>query len=96
MKKKIMPGADGKYASNDLIDSSHAEELNSLASKSNSDFDKTYIDDQVSGHNDAVSLMENYVKNGDNADLKAFAGDTLPTIKTHLADAQKIQASIEK
>ena len=95
LESKMKPGGDGKYAGNDLIDSDHANELNSLDSKSNDDFNKTYIDDQVKGHEDAVSLLEDYAKNGDNAKLKAFAHKILPTVKTHLAKARGLQKAIE-
>jgi putative membrane protein len=93
---KMTPGTDGKYQSNDLLSSSQAADLNSLASKSNDDFNKTYLDDQVQGHKDAVSLMEDYAKNGDNAKLKEFASDTLPTIKEHLTKAQSLDAQLDK
>ncbi|HWD27980.1 MAG TPA: DUF4142 domain-containing protein [Rhizomicrobium sp.] len=93
LKSKMKPGRDGKYASNDLL-GSNADELNSLDSKSNDDFNKTYINDQVKGHEDAVSLLEDYAKNGDNAKLKAFANDILPTVREHLAKAKQIQAAI--
>ncbi len=95
LETKMKPGADGKWAANDLLDSDHANELNSLDSKSNGDFDKTYIDDQVKGHKDAVALMEDYSKNGDNPKLKAFAAKVLPTIREHLAKAQALQSRLE-
>jgi uncharacterized protein DUF4142 len=44
---------------------------------------------QVSAHKDAVSLFERYAKDGDSADLKDWAGKTLPTLKPHLATAQE-------
>jgi putative membrane protein len=93
LKTKMKPGHDGKYVDNDLL-GSNAAELNSLDSKSNADFNKTYIDDQVKGHEDAVSLLEDYAKNGDNAKLKSFAHDILPTVKEHLAKAKEIQKAI--
>jgi putative membrane protein len=95
LKAKMKPGHDGKFAANDLLDSDHANELNSLDSKSNDDFNKTYIDDQVKGHEDMVSLLEDYGKNGDNAKLRAFANKILPTVKLHLAKAQGLQKAIE-
>jgi putative membrane protein len=95
LEAKMKAGADGKYAANDLIDSSHADELNSLNSKSSTDFDKTYIDDQVKGHEDAVSLLEDYAKSGDNKKLKKFAASTLPTVKMHLDKARRLQKTIE-
>jgi putative membrane protein len=94
LESKMKPGAAGKYVANDLIDSDNANELNSLNSKSNDDFNKTYIKDQVDGHKRMVSLLEDYAKNGDNAKLKAFAQDILPTVRKHLKAAQDIQHSI--
>ncbi|HVP85097.1 MAG TPA: DUF4142 domain-containing protein [Rhizomicrobium sp.] len=96
LEKQMEPGKDGKFANNDLFSMSQANELNSLNSKSNADFDKTYMDDQVSAHKDAVSMLEGYAKNGDNAKLKAFAAEVLPTVKNHLEVAQKIDADLDK
>jgi putative membrane protein len=95
LEAKMKPGADGKYAGNDLIDTDHANELNSLDSKSNDDFNKTYIDDQVKGHEDAVALLTDYARNGDNPKLKAFAHAILPTVKRHLAKARALQKTLE-
>jgi putative membrane protein len=96
LTSKMSPGRDGQYVGNDLIDTDHANELNSLDSKSNDDFNRTYIDDQVKGHEAAVSLLEDYAKNGDNAKLKAFATSILPTVKAHLAKAQGLQRVLER
>jgi putative membrane protein len=95
LEAKMKPGADGKFVGNDLIDTDHANELNSLDSKSNDDFNKTYIDDQVKGHEAAVALLEDYAKNGDNAKLKDFANSILPAVRAHLARAQGLQKAIE-
>jgi putative membrane protein len=94
IESKMNPGGDGKFAANDLLDSDHANELNSLNSKSNDDFNKTYIDDQVKGHKDMVALLEDYAKNGDNAKLKEFAAKILPTVKEHLAKAEGLQKKL--
>lgn len=94
IESKMNVGPDGKFAANDLIDSDHANELNSLNSKSNADFNKTYINDQVKGHQDMVALLEDYAKNGDNAKLKDFANKILPTVKAHLAKAQGLQKKL--
>ena len=56
IEAKMQPGLDGKYSNNDLFSMTQAAELNSLASKSNADFNKTYMDDQVQAHKEAVSL----------------------------------------
>lgn len=92
---QMQPDKDGKFAGNDLLDTSQAAELNSLDSKSNADFDKTYMADQVKGHKNAVALLEDYAKNGDSAKLKSYATEILPTVKHHLVEAQKISAELE-
>jgi putative membrane protein len=38
-----------------------------------------------------VTLFESYAKNGENADLKKWAGKTLPHLKMHLSVAQKLR-----
>jgi putative membrane protein len=94
LKAKMKAGPDGKFAANNLLDSDRANELNSLGSKSNDDFNKTYVKDQVDGHKQMVSLLDDYAKNGDNAKLKDFARKILPTVRLHLKKAQEIQRTI--
>lgn len=69
---------------------------NNLTVAAPADFDKTYIDQQVAAHQEAVTLFKGYVDNGDNAALKAFAVATLPTIESHLAMAKALQSSMSK
>jgi putative membrane protein len=73
------------------LDSSHKSKLDKLGSESGKDFSSDYNSDQVSAHKDAVSLFERYAKGGDNADLKNWAGKTLPTLKHHLEMAQDLK-----
>jgi putative membrane protein len=63
------------------LNSSHQSKLDKLK-----DFDSM----QVSAHKDAVSLFERYAKGGDNADLKDWAGKTLPALKHHLEMAEDL------
>jgi putative membrane protein len=93
---KMRPGSDGKYAANDLFGTEDAATLNSLASKSNDDFNKSYIDEQVEAHKDAVSLLEGYGNSGDNAKLKTFAQETLPKVQGHLTMAQTLDRQLDK
>jgi putative membrane protein len=72
------------------LDSSHQSKLDKLRGESGEDFSSGYDSDQVSGHKDAVSLFERYAKGGDNADLKDWAGKTLPTLRHHLEMAQNL------
>ncbi|HWJ19026.1 MAG TPA: DUF4142 domain-containing protein [Geobacterales bacterium] len=72
------------------LDSSHKSKLEKLKSLTGANFTKTYLDDQVSAHKDAVNLFERYAKGGDNATLKSWAEKTLPTLKHHLEMAQSL------
>ncbi len=54
------------------------------------DFDKIYAEQQVKAHDRAVELFDEYAEGGDNAALKQFAANTLPTIKQHLRDAKQL------
>jgi putative membrane protein len=75
------------------LDSSHQSKLDKLKSESGKDFSSDFDSTQVSAHKDAVSLFERYAKGGDNADLKDWAGKTLPALKHHLAMAQDLSKS---
>ena len=41
-------------------------------------------------HKDAVDLFERYAKGGDNAELKKWAGKTVPALKHHKEMADKL------
>jgi putative membrane protein len=75
------------------LDSSHQSKLDKLKGENNKDFSSDFDSMQVSAHKDAVSLFERYAKGGDNADLKNWAGKTLPTLKHHLEMAQNLDKS---
>ena len=74
----------------DALDSSTQSKLDKLKSENGKDFSSDFDSDQVSAHKDAVSLFERYAKGGDNADLKDWAGKTLPTLQHHLEMAQNL------
>jgi putative membrane protein len=73
------------------LDSSHQSKLDKLKGESGKEFSSEFDSDQVSAHKDAVSLFERYAKGGDNADLKDWAGKTLPTLRHHLEMAQGLK-----
>jgi len=54
------------------------------------EFDKAYADQMVKDHEDAVTLFTNEASSGSNADLKAFAKKTLPTLQQHLKMAHAL------
>jgi putative membrane protein len=72
------------------IDSSHQSKLDKLKNASGKDFSSDFDSYQVSAHKDAVSLFERYANGGENADLKDWAGKTLPALRHHLEMAQEL------
>jgi putative membrane protein len=73
------------------MDSSHQTKLDQLKKENGKEFSSQFNSDQVSAHKDAVSLFERYAKGGDNADLKDWAGKTLPILKHHLEMAENLK-----
>jgi putative membrane protein len=65
------------------MDDAHQSKLDKLISLAVPDFDKQYVSDQQAAHKDAVDLFERYASGGDHADLKAWAGKTLPALRHH-------------
>lgn len=72
-----------------------ADELIALLKVDIKDFDKKYIDDQVTGHEHALDLMARYAKDGDVPAVKAFAAKTGPVVQTHLDKAKAIKDSLK-
>ncbi len=54
------------------------------------DFDELYAEQQVKAHDLAVELFDEYAEEGGNAALKQFAANTLPTIRQHRREAEKL------
>jgi len=59
-------------------------------------FDRLYMATMVKDHTKAVSLFEKQSKSGDDAELKAFAQKTLPTLQEHLKMTQALAQSVDK
>jgi putative membrane protein len=72
------------------LDATHKTKLDKLSALSGAAFERQYKTDQVQGHRQAIAEFERYAKSGDNPDLKKWAQDTLPTLKTHLQHAEAL------
>src|SRR5579864_7718895 len=47
-------------------------------------FDKSYVKGQISAHRQTIALFRKEISAGQDADAKAFATATLPTVRAHL------------
>jgi|SRR5579863_4235807 len=76
-------------------DADAQKKADDLSKKTGKDFDKAYVDAMVDGHESAVKLFTDASQNCKDADLKAFATKTLPTLKMHLDSIKAIKAAMK-
>jgi putative membrane protein len=74
----------------DKLDKKAQRMIDALNEAKPDEFDATYAAQMVKAHGKAADLFDEYAESGDNAALKQFAANTLPTIKEHLRDAKKL------
>jgi putative membrane protein len=55
-------------------------------------FDKSYIKSQVKAHRETIALFKKEIASGQDADAKAFASATLPTVQSHMKAIKGIAA----
>ncbi|MGB8167922.1 MAG: DUF4142 domain-containing protein [Chthoniobacteraceae bacterium] len=77
------------------LDAKHKAKVDKLEKLSGADFDKEYVAEMVKDHEKDAKAFEDAANNAQNPDVKAFAGKTLPVIKTHL-EKIKAMAGAEK
>lgn len=71
------------------------KDLEDLKKDKAKNFDKAYVKAQVKAHDDAVKLFTKYSEKGDDAELKEFATNTLPTLQHHKTMIDDIQSSMK-
>lgn len=72
----------------------HAAKLQELSSTSAAEFDQAYVAAQESGHEEALSLMQDYADSGEAAGLKAHAQKAAPIIESHLEQVQALDEAM--
>lgn len=80
----------------DALDSKHQSRIDKLAKLSGADFDKAYVKDQVKDHEQTVSEFQNEAQNGADANVRQFAGATLPTLQEHTEMVKGLNKSMKK
>jgi putative membrane protein len=76
------------------LDSSARADVDKLSKLNGADFDHNYVDMQVTAHKDAIDLFNKEINDGQDADIKAFAAQTMPTLEKHLQAAQDAQRGV--
>lgn len=70
------------------LDAKHKATRDRLAKLSGDQFDKAYMHEMLTDHQHDVAAFKRESTSGKDADLKAWAGKTLPTLQEHLKMAQ--------
>ena len=71
-------------------------EIKLLSERKGSSFDQHYADSiGVKAHQDTIKLFQKEVDKGSDADVKAWASKTLPTLQHHLEAAQALKAKTD-
>lgn len=70
------------------VTKSQRNEINKLSKMTGASFDKAYMKMMVKDHKKDVAEFQKESKSAKDADVKSFAGTTLPTLQEHLQMAQ--------
>ncbi|MEO8296896.1 MAG: DUF4142 domain-containing protein [Burkholderiales bacterium] len=70
--------------------------LKLLGARDGAGFDKHYVDDiGISAHQDTIKLFRKVAEQSGDADIKAFASKTLPTLEHHLSMARALKVQTD-
>lgn len=72
------------------LDAKHQMMVDKMSKMSGAAFDKAFKQEAVKDHKKDVALFQKEADKGMDAELKAFAATTLPTLKEHLGHAQEM------
>jgi putative membrane protein len=90
--KGMLPQLQGVSAAQlpTSLDQQHQALVQQLQGAQGAQFDRVFMQQQVQAHQMAVDMFSNYARSGDNAQLKQWASQTLPTLQEHLREAQQL------
>ena len=86
----------GHSPSPPMLTDEQQQNLMALKATHGRDFDRTYIDQQVASHQQALDLQQGYAQNGEVAPLKRAATEITPVVQSHLSMAKDLQSSMMK
>ena len=76
------------------LDSKHRKTMDRLSKLSGAEFDKAYAKDMVRDHDKDVKEFQREAQKAHDADLKSWAGKTLPVLQEHQQQAREMSASV--
>jgi putative membrane protein len=78
------------------IKSDAQNEMQTLQTMRGKDFDRDYIDMQVTNHNKALELLDRIAPNVKSDELRIALTRVRPSIEDHLRQAERVQQSLQK
>lgn len=78
------------------MDSAHNSFKSALDDLKGADYERAYVQAMVTDHALAITLFQDEAKNGNNAQLKAFAQQTLPILQQHETEVRHLEKTITK
>jgi putative membrane protein len=78
------------------LDPKHQATYDRLAKMSGAEFDRAYMQEMVKDHRETVNDFRRESKSGSDAELKAWAEKTLPTLEGHLKEAESVNGKMKK
>jgi len=72
----------------------HTGMIKDFENKSGADFDRAFIQHAIKDHKKDISKFEKASRDLNDTELRSFASETLPTLRTHLEEAQRIARSM--
>lgn len=77
------------------VDSAHKSMMADMSKLSGAGFDKEYVSMMVEDHEKDVAKFQKAADGNPNAEVKAFAAKTLPTLKSHLEQIKTINGKMK-
>ena len=92
--KALLPQAAPDVPLPTALDQRRQGLLDNLRSASAENFDRTWVDQQIAAHNEALTLHRGFADNTDAPQLAQHARAVTPKIEAHLRQAEAIKAAM--
>jgi putative membrane protein len=69
----------------------HEATIAQLANLKGNRFDRAFLLDEVHAHRTAIAEFRNEARHGENADVKTWAQNMIPTLESHLQTAESLE-----
>ncbi|MBV9083081.1 MAG: DUF4142 domain-containing protein, partial [Acidobacteriaceae bacterium] len=78
------------------LDAQHEKMIAPFEKLKGAAFDQRYVREMIAGHTKAIAAYKAEAAKGENADVKSYADQALPTLQKHLQGAQDLLKSKSK